>query len=278
MNSLTKIRLKRLILQELSDIVDEEKFFKLPDLPDDEQFKFNQRAKGFNPNARSPHNSSLIKHSDTYDNFGSGEEICNKCGGLSFEGECIENDCGISMVLEGKMCEQCGSSNMYEGECMECGYSKGGMLEEGCGCGTCASCGDNDMDDDFVPDDMERHMSFDGDDITDLVMNALGNHDHSHHHHENELIDDALGTLTGSGYHVDAHKDDGQLDGHKYQNNNYMAKPSLYKVAKYAQKLLQMIPDGYELDDWQRTKIAQISDDISEVYHSLDYDFHDDEF
>ena len=65
---------------------------------------------------------------------------------------------------------------------------------------------------------------------------------------------------------------------HKHKHNNYMAKPALYKVAKYAQKLLHMIPDGYELDDWQRTKIAQISDDISEVYHSLDYDFsvHDD--
>jgi hypothetical protein len=154
-----------------------------------------------------------------------------------------------------------------------------GMLEEGnCGCGTCATCGDNDMDDDFVPDHLERHMSFDGDDITDLVMNALGHHDHDHG--ENELIDGAraLGTLTGLGYHVDAHKDNGQLDGHKYKHNDYMAKPSLYKVAKYSQKLLQMIPDGYELDDWQRTKIAQISDDISEVYHSLDYDFHDDEF
>jgi hypothetical protein len=58
----------------------------------------------------------------------------------------------------------------------------------------------------------------------------------------------------------------------KKHNNNYMAKPALYKVAKYAQKLLEMIPDNYELDDWQRTKIAQISDDISEVYHSLDYD------
>lgn len=69
-----------------------------------------------------------------------------------------------------------------------------------------------------------------------------------------------------------------KLDSHKYQNNNYMAKPSLYKVAKYSKKLLQMIPDGYELDDWQRTKIAQIADDISEVYHSLDYDFHDDEY
>ena len=59
-------------------------------------------------------------------------------------------------------------------------------------------------------------------------------------------------------------------DSHKH--NNYMAKPSLYKVAKYAQKLLEMIPDGHELKDWQRTKIAQISDDISEVYQSIDYD------
>jgi len=57
-------------------------------------------------------------------------------------------------------------------------------------------------------------------------------------------------------------------------HNEYMAKPSLYKVAKYANKLLSMIPEGYELDDWQRTKIAQIADDISEVYHSLDYKKH----
>ena len=63
-------------------------------------------------------------------------------------------------------------------------------------------------------------------------------------------------------------------DNSNHKHNNYMAKPSLYKVAKYAQKLLAMIPDGYEMDDWQRTKIAQIADDISEVYHSLDYDKH----
>ena len=89
------------------------------------------------------------------------------------------------------------------------------------------------------------------------------------------MISDALGVLTHSGYDVDASKDHHKHD--KHHHNNYMAKPALYKVAKYAQKLLQMIPDGYELDDWQRTKIAQISDDISEVYHSLDYDFYDDE-
>ncbi len=117
------------------------------------------------------------------------------------------------------------------------------MLNEGdCGCNSCADCGG------------------DGSDYSLDTMDMIG---------------DALGALSSQGYHVNAHKDDGQLDGSKYQHNNYMAKPSLYKVAKYSQKLLQMIPDGYELDDWQRTKIAQIADDISEVYHSLDYDFHD---
>ncbi len=80
-----------------------------------------------------------------------------------------------------------------------------------------------------------------------------------------EMLDSVLGDM------IHTHPD-------KHSHNNYMAKPALYKVAKYAQKLLHMIPDGYELDDWQRHKIAQISDDISEVYHSLDYDFHDDEY
>ena len=132
---------------------------------------------------------------------------------------------------EKDVCEQCGSTNMYEKECMECGYmNKGmGMLAEGdCGCSSV-------------------------DDGTDYSIDTMG------------MIGDALKKITNHG--------GTQHNGH----NNYMAKPSLYKVAKYAQKLLHMIPDGYELDDWQRHKIAQISDDISEVYHSLDYDFHDDE-
>ena len=57
-----------------------------------------------------------------------------------------------------------------------------------------------------------------------------------------------------------------------HHNNNYMAKKQLYKISKYAQKLHDMIPDGYELDDWQRSHLSSIADDISEVYHSLDYD------
>lgn len=134
---------------------------------------------------------------------------------------------------EKDVCEQCGSHNMYEKECMECGYMNENpdVLEEGnygdCGCASNCDCRKIDDGTDYSIDTMLK----------------------VHDHPENK----------------------------KHHNNNYMAKPALYKVAKYAYKLLCMIPDGYELDDWQRTKIAQISDDISEVYHSLDYDFHDDE-
>ena len=172
------------------------------------------RDTGYRPHARTPHNLSLTKHSDSYDDFGGGEETCEQCGGMAYEGECMEASCG-SM------------NNEY------------GTLEEGdCGCGGSSSSSDG----------------------SDYSIDTMG------------MIGDALGVLTHAGYDVDATK-----GGHR-SHNNYMAKPSLYKVAKYSQKLLHMIPDGYELDDWQRHKIAQISDDISEVYHSLDYDFHDDEY
>ena len=172
------------------------------------------RDTGYQPQARSPHNLTLTKHSDSYDDFGGGEEgTCEQCGGMTYEDQCMEAGCG--------------------------GMSKRSkMLQEGdCGCG-----------------------SSDG---SDYSIDTMG------------MIGDALGTLTHAGYHVDATK--GHHENDKHHHNNYMAKPDLYKVAKYAKKLLHMIPDGYELDDWQRHKIAQISDDISEVYHSLDYDFHDDE-
>ncbi len=142
---------------------------------------------------------------------------------------------------EKDVCEQCGSTNKYEKECMECGYMNrgAGMLQEGdCGCGGSSSSSDGS---DYSIDTMESPVYGMG--ATSMHVD-FPNHGGIQHH------------------------------GH----NNYMAKPSLYKVAKYAQKLLHMIPDGYELDDWQRHKIAQISDDISEVYHSLDYDFHDDEY
>jgi hypothetical protein len=32
-----------------------------------------------------------------------------------------------------------------------------------------------------------------------------------------------------------------------------------------------MIPEGYDLEDWMRTKISQMADDVGEVYHALDH-------
>ena len=52
----------------------------------------------------------------------------------------------------------------------------------------------------------------------------------------------------------------------------YMSKSQLHKIEKYSQKLYNLIPKGFDLEDWMRTKISQIADDISEVYHALDHD------
>ena len=207
-----KAKIRKMVMQELASIVDEDALISRGSTRDDEY-------------RRTPHNLSLTKHSNTYDDFGGAQDSC----------------------------AQCGSHDVYEGDCMECGYSGGKMLEEGgCGCG--GSSNEDDGSDYSLNSIMTRHPLGD--------YNNLSN--------TNITPDEAF----GAGYEVAGFDD--KADKHKH--NNYMAKPSLYKVAKYAQKLLQMIPDGYELDDWQRTKIAQISDDISEVYHSLDYDFHDDEY
>ena len=59
---------------------------------------------------------------------------------------------------------------------------------------------------------------------------------------------------------------------HPHSADSYMAKSHLYKVSKYSKKLYHMIPDGHNLEDWMRSKLAQIADDISEVYHAIDHD------
>lgn len=270
MNALYRKKLRTLILKEIKNMVDEEKLLSLPDLPDDQQARFNHGP--LNPNSRTPHNLSTVKRSDSYDNFGGGKTgTCEQCGGMTYEGNCMESSCGSMQeyVFEGKMCEQCGGS-MYEGECMECGFT-GEMLNEGdCGCGTCAGCSDDGSD--YSIDSMlSRHPLGDYSNLNNT--NITPNQAFSAGYEVSDFDDEVYG-LGATSMHIDFPQH-GEV--HKHKHNNYMAKPSLYKVAKYSQKLLQMIPDGYELDDWQRTKIAQISDDISEVYHSLDYDFYDDE-
>lgn len=54
-----------------------------------------------------------------------------------------------------------------------------------------------------------------------------------------------------------------------------MARADLYKIAKYAIKLhdmLKNISEAEGLEGWQQAKITKASDYISSVYHNLDYD------
>ena len=54
-----------------------------------------------------------------------------------------------------------------------------------------------------------------------------------------------------------------------------MARADLYKIAKYAIKLHDMMKDITEadgLEGWQQAKITKAADYIGSVYHNLDYD------
>jgi hypothetical protein len=172
---------------------------------------------------------------------------CSECGYKMsmYEGDKgVCEQCGSSMMKEGKKgsCSECGTISMvYEGDkgvCEQCGYStmESEMKKEYMHEGSCGShmTIDHDSDDDFIPDYMEN--------LNDT----------------NILPDEALGLGI-------------KIGNHGHYKGSYMAKSHLYKVNKYAEKLYHMIPDGHNLEDWMRTKLAQIADDIGEVYHALDH-------
>lgn len=197
--------MRKLILKEMAKMVGEDALINA------EKDKY--RNTGYNPNARSPHNLSLVKSTDSYSDFGGGS-----------------------------YCDECGGSNMWEGECMECGYSGGQMLEEGCGCG-CPGC---------------KKDSYDYEEGTDYSIDSMF-----------KLGDNEMMSFESP--------EEIQVDyEYSYDNsNNYMAKKQLHTIVNLAQKLNQMVPEGYELEDWQRSHLASITDDIMELYYSLESDFED---
>ena len=178
------------------------------------------------------------------------------------KGPGINRDVSSYKSAKHTSCHECGSA-MYEGEstCEQCGYSTneeetraeyGSLKEGGCGCGPTNEYEsgdyevlDYDMDDDFIPD-------------------------HMHFEYEEDVMEP--GEAFGAGYIVGQHDNDVKIGNHKHYKGSYMAKNHMHKTAKYAAKIYQMIPDGHNLEDWMRSKLAQISDDISEVYHALDHD------
>ena len=57
---------------------------------------------------------------------------------------------------------------------------------------------------------------------------------------------------------------------HNPNDDSDMAKIQLLQVADYAQKLLEMIDDGQELDAWIQAKITKVADYIGTVKHYLE--------
>ena len=51
-----------------------------------------------------------------------------------------------------------------------------------------------------------------------------------------------------------------------------MAKSELYRAAKYAMKLFEMIQEGDELEGWVQGKVTKASDYLASVYHYLEYE------
>ena len=75
---------------------------------------------------------------------------------------------------------------------------------------------------------------------------------------------------TCNSYELESDCHDSSFDDvHK---KSYMAKPQLAKIANYAQKLHDLIGEDEALEDWQESKIAQMSQMMGDVYHSLEYD------
>jgi len=139
-------------------------------------------------------------------------------------------------MYEQKQCSECGNMTLEEdGSCSECG---GSMLNEGsCGCESSGYPLSNKMDLSHSHEDI---------DYKGILRSIMGLHSLDSNH----------------------------MNSHKKNKHRgaYMAKSQLYKIHKYSEKLYKMIPDGHNLEDWMRSKLSQIADDISEVYHALDHD------
>jgi len=124
-------------------------------------------------------NKGEVKH---YTNVGINEQVekskvCNECGGMMYEGECME--CGGGMMNEDAECSECGGM-MYEGECSECGY-KGQMDEE-----------TGHLDDIYNQKDLNlKHGDFD---YVEGGGNDYGTFEKMHHMKEQNGEVDELGT------------------------------------------------------------------------------------
>jgi len=138
---------------------------------------------------------------------------------------------------------------MYEKDCSECGamYEDEQLAINESDCAQCGQCTNCESKNSYP---LPGSADIESIDYESLIRSLMGMHS------------SAIAGVHNHDHHI-SHK------------GAYMAKSQMFKVAKYAQKLYHMIPDGHNLEDWMRTKLAQISDDISEVYHALEHDIHE---
>ena len=148
--------------------------------------------------------------------------------------------------------ELCNCGFMEQDECNECGT----MIYE-------SSCGCEPSSDYPVPMRKDIDAEVEGIDFKDLLKSIIGIDAVGPANLDSSIP--SPGEAVGIGYNI----------GKQHHSGAYMAKSQMYKVSKYADKLYHMIPDGHNLEDWMRTKLAQISDDISEVYHALEHDIYE---
>jgi hypothetical protein len=60
-------------------------------------------------------------------------------------------------------------------------------------------------------------------------------------------------------------------DLHHDDHEGSMARAELYRAAKYAMKLFEMIDENQELEGWVQSKITKSADYLDSVYHFMEY-------
>ena len=89
-----------------------------------------------------------------------------------------------------------------------------------------------------------------------------------------DIDDSGLGDFSSLG---DTNIDSDKADKYNHDKKSYMARPQLYRIAKYATDLLNIIKDGEEVDDWIESYIAQSEQMMNSVYGKFDFknsDYH----
>ena len=112
----------------------------------------------------------------------------------------------------------------------------------------------------------------DFDDVKIARMKASGMSDEEIEKEHPDLFKEDVGELVGKVLAKIASKADEEgRDLDPGGGEGRMTKSQLYKLAKYSQSMHDKLRDADDLPEWVQAKITAASDNISKVYHYLDY-------